>query len=230
MLLLLSSSARPRYHDDIVRVLAHPEGTDFHFRYGFHYVADDVINDAKVRQLSGEKALVCYLADRYGSVAALVTCRFATVIKAQVIGTSIVLTLLADGFVMHLDDNSLRNLMKPDEVILLPNQGSDAKTPPGKFAFRIATPLQGNLASSSDAMSAFEATTKALRQVGFGGRRPTAFYSVRDIAEVVNTGDLVKSISAGKGRFQLNSGRRYSVEVYSYAPESDEKSSDTSYL
>jgi hypothetical protein len=230
MLLLLSSSARPRYHDDIVRVLAHPEGTDFHFRYGFPYVADDVINDAKVGQLSGEKALVCYLADRYGSVAALVPCRFVTVIKAQVIGTSIVITLRADGFVTHLDDNSLRKLMKPDEVVLLPNQGSDAERPPGKFAFRIETLLQGISASVGDAMSAFEATTKALRQAGFGGRRPTPFYSVRDIEEVVDTGNRAKSISAAKGRFQLRSGQRYLVEVYSYAPESDEKLSDSDSL
>ena len=230
MLLLISSSARLRYHDDIVRVLAHPEGTDFRFRYEFKYVADDVVNDIRAGRCSGETALVCYLADRYGSAAAVVPCRFATLTSANFIGTSIILTLRAANFVKNIDDQLLRKLMTTEEVVLLPNQGSDAELPLGKFVFRIATSFSDNLASSNESMSAFEATTKSLRYVGFGGRTPTPFYSVRDIAEVVDTGDHAKLLSPAEGRFLCKSGQRYSVEVYSYAPESDEKQTDSCFL
>jgi hypothetical protein len=79
-------------------------------------------------------------------------------------------------------------------------------------------------------MAAFEATTKALRQAGFGGGRSVAFYSVRDIAPVDGTGTRRSPISAMEGRYNLTSGNRYSVDVYSYAPDSHEKPSESGEL
>jgi hypothetical protein len=233
LLILLSSGARRRYRDDIVRALAHPSGTELRFRYGEDYVDDSVLVLVKSRKLAPTEALVCYLADRPdGDPALLVPCRFATVTRAQMVGTSVILTLSAGAYVQRLDDASLRARMTDAERVLLPNKGSDAKAPPGKFAFRIAAPLTSNAVSEAAGAVAFEKTAEALRAAGFGaGDAARPFYAVRDLTEVVSNPDAADPvIPPRQGRYALKSGKRYALEVYSYAPDGDTSPSDASTL
>lgn len=233
MLILLSSGARRRYRDDIVRALAHPAETRLRFRYGIEYVEASVMTDARKGGLTGRPALICHLANQpEGKPALLVPCRFASVARAQVIGTSLVLTLAIGEYVHCLDDPAMRKLISDDERALLPDQGSDAEVPSGKFAFEIAAPLSASKAPVETEMAAFEQTAKALRAVGFGSDEPPmAFYAIRELTEV--TGKLeVKNpvIAPVDGRYVLQSGKPYAIDVYSYSPDGGQNPSDASTL
>jgi hypothetical protein len=124
LLILLSSGARRRYRDDIIRALAHPPGTQLRFRYGRNYVANVLLSTPGSKALVGQDALICHLADQQdGKPALLVPCRFVSVDQAQMVGSSLILTLRADAYVQRLNNEALRNLMTPDELAILPNQG-----------------------------------------------------------------------------------------------------------
>jgi len=232
LLILLSSGARRRYRDDIVRALAHPAGTELRFRYGKAYVADAVLADRQQGSLAGQEALICHLADQpEGKPALLVPCRFVKISRAELVGSSLILTLTAGDYVQQVDDAGLRALMTDDERALLPNQSSDAAAPPGKFAFPVAAPLTAKHAPDAASGSAFEATAEALRAAGFGADEPMAFYMVRKLVKAgskPSDGDV--AIAARDGRYALSSGKRYALDVYSYAPDGDTRPSDASTL
>lgn len=233
MLILLSSGARRRYRDDVVRALAHPAGTELRFRYDSKYVEPSVLGLVRAKTLVTQTVLICHLAEQPNDKLALVVpCRFATVSRAQLIGTSVILTLSTGAYVHQLDDGALRNSMTAEELKLLPGQGSADTAPPGRFAFPIEAPLTANAAPTAAEAAAFETTAKALRTAGFGADdTPMPFYAVRDLVEIGDkTGEPARSITVKEGRYPLQSGKRYAVDVYSYAPEGEVKPSDASTL
>ncbi len=58
MFLLLSSAARPRYREDILRCVAAPVGGTIQFRYQKKWIACD-----SLKSLNGKDGLVCYMGD-----------------------------------------------------------------------------------------------------------------------------------------------------------------------
>jgi hypothetical protein len=91
MLLFLSSGARSRYREDIVRTLALPSGGRLQFRYDLSIVDETVINDTKSGKLLGQRALVCYLWNRAeGAPPEYVPCRAVEVTAAEIVGSSFV--------------------------------------------------------------------------------------------------------------------------------------------
>lgn len=231
MLILLSSGARRRYRDDIVRALAHPSGTHLQFRYGSHYVEPSLLTKARKQELTGRDALICHLADQPGDKPAmLVPCRFAKIARTRMIGSSLVVALAIGDYVQRLDDAGLRQAMTDDEKTFLPNQGSDATAPPGRFLFNIVAPLTANAAPEGAETAGFEATTEALRDVGFGSAEPPmAFYAIRDLTEVGSQKKEL-AITPEDGIYTLRSGTRYALSVYSFSPEGDKNPSDASTL
>lgn len=230
MLILLSSGARRRYRDDIIRALAHPVGTQLRFRYGKSYVADELLALQRAKALVGHDALICHLADQKdGKPALLVPCRFVSVDLAELVGSSLILTLRAGAYAQQLDDTGLRALMTPTELELLPTQGQDAKAPQGLFAFPIAAPLTSKYAPDAAGAAAFEASAEALRAAGFGAAdTPMAFYMVRALAK--DSGKTETPVAATNGRYELAAGDRYALDVYSYAPDGDITPADASTL
>lgn len=218
MLVLLSSSARRRYRDDIVRALAYPAGTELRFRYGEKYLQPEFAahyGRALATELPG---IVCHLASRDGADPLLAPCRFVTVTRIQKIGTSYIFTLRMGEFVKDLDDARLRGLMTSDELALLPHTGSDGASLPERFVFEISDALGLFRAEASDAITAFEDTTEALRQnAKFEDGQPIAFFSIQRLS-LASGG---QSIQPRGGRFELQSGRRYFLDVYCYSPEGD---------
>lgn len=231
MLILLSSGARRRYRDDIVRALAHPAGTYLQFRYGVNYVEPSMLANARKNALSGRAALICHLADRPDDrPACLVPIRFTMITRTQFIGSSLVVTLVIGDYVQKLDDAGLRQAMTDDEKALIPNQGSDATAPAGRFFFDMAAPLTAKSAPKGAEMVGFEATTEALRDVGFGSTEPPmAFYAIRNLT-VVGSDSAEQVINPKDGVYTLKSGTRYALAVYSFSPEGDKNPSDTSTL
>ena len=112
--------------------------------------------------------------------------------------------------------------MTSGELALLPPAGSDAKAPPGRFAFEISSPLAPFRAVKADAMTAFEKTTEALRAAKFEDGQPIAFFSVQSLSSTAN-GAVV---GPRNGRYLLESGRSYVLDVYSYAPAGETNPSE----
>ena len=219
MLVLLSSSARRRYNDDIVRALAHPAGTEFRFRYGENYLGQDIAARHGRTRAVNLAGLICHLARPESATPFLAPCRFVTVTRIQKVGSSYVFTLRVGDFVKDLDDAKLRGLMTADELALLPR----ANYPAGRFVFEISDSLTPFRAAASEAMTAFENTTKALRRdAKFEDSKPISFFTVQGLSPASGAPPLEPQ----GGRFELESGRRYFLDIYSYSPEGYDKPSD----
>lgn len=224
MLVLLSSSARRRYRDDIVRILACPSGTDVRFRYSARYV-DGKFASKHIRMDAPKIAgLVCHLAQKPDADPVLVPCRFVTVTTVEKVGTSFIFTLRVAEFVKNLDDAGLRGLMKQSELELLPTGSASV---PGSFVFDISDELTRFKAAETEAMEAFETTTKNLQErASFAEQQPIAFFSVLNLLE--STGRTL--LKPQDGRYELKSGHRYFLDVYSYSPEGENSLSEATTL
>ena len=227
MLVFLSSSARRRYGDDIVRAFAYPAGTKFRFRYGEKYLEPDLAARYEHTRAVNQAGIICHLATPGGAQPILTPCRFITVTQVQKVGTSYVFTLRVGEFVKDLDDAKLRGLMTPSERAFIPPAKSDALSLPGRFVFEITDSLAPFRAAANEAMTAFENTTEALRrEARFEDGRPIAFFSVQGISPATGGPSLVPQ----GGRYELESGRRYFLDVYSYSPEGEDNPSDAMTL
>lgn len=224
MLILLSSGARRRYRDDIVRALAQPAGSVLRFRYGEKHVATSVLDTVRAGKLDDQRALVCY----FSATTKLVPCRFAHIDRAELVGSSLMLSLRIAEYVTKLDDGAIRSLMTPAELAQVPVKQKVAATGEervaGPFAFSIAAPLSAMASLDATNMRSFEKTAEELGAAGFGADTPASFFAIRAIKD--NAG---KAVAIDKGRYALKSGKRYTIDVYSYAPsgESEPGSADT---
>lgn len=211
MIVFLSSSSRPRYADDIIRMLALPHGGQMQFRYSANWLADDVRARVPGAQLADEYALVCFVAD--GTAAnpyELVPVRFVRIIRAEQVGTSYILTLAADAFATNVADAALRGAMGADRT-RLPSAAKAANELYGISADFNARPHKCRT------FDAFEATAKELSSHASFATEQTAFFSVRQIS-TVNGRSWFGTWSApnpiDQGAFRLRTGKRYECEVY----------------
>ncbi|MBC9032678.1 hypothetical protein IAG41_09765 [Sphingomonas sp. JC676] len=222
MLILISSSAQQRYADDIIRALAHPAGTSFQFRYDKKYV-DGLLSQ---RSLAGEPVLICYLSvDAAAKTARLIPCRFATVVKVEIVGSSWIFTLNAGSFVAALDDAAIRAGLQQGERDQIPAFDAQGNGPSGKFALSVGAEFHRNsqYAPGTKAMAAFEATATALSaDPRFAPGKGLSFFTVF----ALNTTDRwwwsrrkgSIEILPADGRYSLWLGWRYWLELYSYSP------------
>ena len=222
MLILISSSAQQRYADDIIRALAHPAGTTFQFRYDKKYV-DGLLGQ---RVLDGEPVLICYLSvDAAAKTVRLVPCRFATVAKVEIVGSSWIFTLNAASFVSTLDDAAIRAALQRGEHDRLPAFNAQGEGPSGKFALSVGAEFHrnGQYAPGTKAMAAFEETAIALSaDPRFAPGKGLSFFTVF----ALNTSDRwwwnrrkgTTEIRPVDGRYPLWLGWRYWLELYSYSP------------
>lgn len=226
MLLLLSSNSARRYGDDIVRALAHARGSDFQFRYGLQYFDPAVLQRAKTNKLAGQKAVIAFLnADKVAKTVTLVLCRAVTIRRSELVGSSCILTLTADDYLEQLDDAAIRAKLDAREQALLPVWGTDPDYPSGKYVIEVTAAIDtAQAAQRDDEMAAFEATATALSAFPrFGEATKIAFYAMR---ELVTEDDWRparwsrgrRSATYADGRYMLQSGYRYDLEVYTYSP------------
>ncbi|MEG3162712.1 hypothetical protein U1763_19605 [Sphingomonas sp. LB2R24] len=212
MIVFLSSSARSRYADDIIRMLALPHGGQMQFRYSAKWLADDVRAQVPRGELAGELALICYVADSsaadpYG----LVPVRFARIIRAEQVGTSYILTLAADAFAANVSDTDLRSAMTIADRSRLPSAAGAANELYGMAADFDPRPHKRR------SFDAFETTAQSLSRYASFATEQTAFFSVRHISEVSGRswfGTWPAPNRIDRGAFMLRTGKRYECEVY----------------
>lgn len=212
MIVFLSSSSRPRYADDIIRMLALPHGGQMQFRYNANWLADDIRVRVRGAQLADEFALICFVAN---STAAkpyeLVPVRFARIIRAEQVGTSYILTLAADAFAANVSDAALRSAMTTADRSRLP---SPARAADELYGISAAFDPRPHKRRSFDA---FETTAQTLSGHASFATEQTAFFSVRHISKVSGRswfGTWAAPSQIDQGAFMLRTGRRYECEVY----------------
>ena len=212
MIIFLSSSSRPRYADDIIRMLALPHGGQMQFRYSANWLADDVRSRVPGAQLADESALICFVAD--GTAAnpyELVPVRFARIIRAEQVGTSYILTLAADAFATNLSDAALRAAMTTTDRIRLPNSAPAADE---LYGFSADFDPRPHKRRSFDA---FETTARTLSDHASFATEQTAFFSVRNVSEISGRswfGTWAAPSRIDQGAFVLRTGKRYECQVY----------------
>lgn len=224
MILLISSGATRRYSDDIFRALAHPQGTDFQFRYDVAHLDPAVATLIDQRELAGEAALIVYLeADQLKAISELTSVRTATIKTVEVVGTSCVLTLTAGDYVHPLADAEIREGLSAAEAALLPAwKGGDR--PVGAFAIKVAKVIHADrVAAIGKDMLAFEETAQALSSYQwFAPATGMAFFAVRGIVAVGSPKDRWFAADPAPrldgDRYVLKSGVRYRFDIYSYRP------------
>jgi hypothetical protein len=227
VLLLISSNSSRRYGDDIVRALAHPRGTDFQFRYGLKYFDLALLARAQANSLEGESVLICFLdADKAARKTAFTSCRAATVKRSEIVGSSCILTLTAGDYVWPLSDAELRAKLSVPEQRLLPAWSTDPAFPEGKYVIDVGSKIHaGRVPDCSKELTAFEQTASALSKfASFDTASKLTFYAIRAIAteddwrpERWRQPRRLRT-PYKDGRFQLVSGYRYDLEIYTFTP------------
>ena len=227
MLLLISSNSSRRYGDDIIRALAHPRCTDFQFRYGLKYFDPSLIARTRAHRLGGQEALICFLdADKAARKTTFTSVRAVKVNRSEIIGSSCILTLNAGDYVKPLPDADLRAKLTAAEQKLLPTWAASPDFPDGKFVIEVESKIHaGRVPEPVDELTAFEETASALSKFPFfDAASKLTFYAVRAIAteddwRPESWRPRQRTPAAYKqGRFQLSSGYRYDLEVYTFTP------------
>jgi len=219
VLVLLSSGVQPRYADDIVRILALPRGGQLQFRYDVRLLSPWVLEKLPREGLAGAQALVCFLASSGpSSPRQIVPVRLATVVRAELIGSSCVFTLEANFYVPPLGDLQIRNAVVARERDKLPLAPTSDPEGEGYFAFFASLDWWSLRREEAEA---FEATARALAVHSPFDGEGTLFYSVHRLAKVATTswfGTWPRPLRPSAGVYCLASRRRYQVEIYSFAP------------
>lgn len=215
MIVLLSSDFRPRYSDDIIRLLALPKGGQLQLRYSAPLLAADIKTRVPREQLAGEPALVCFVADA-NAVApfALVAVRFVTIIRAEKVGTSYLFTVAADAFVSGLTDAMIRLGASATDRQKLPAPPGSSPNAGTAFAFASDEPWREHRSFSLDT---FESTADRLAAHTTFNSPRSAFFTVVRVSEVRARswfGTWPRACKLDQGAFDLKAGKRYECEVY----------------
>jgi hypothetical protein len=222
MLVLLSSAApnRPRYADDIVRVLALPPGAQMQFRYDRRWVAPSVIAQIPREQLADEPILICFLAADSGPHGfEILPIRFARLIRAELVGTSCLLIFEARDFVDEIDDSAVRAAVSTSIRAKLPgpSPASDAL-----FAFECTLPTPPPPGGMN--LGAFENSVTRLSKFQPFSTAETMFFTVIRLHRLgkfswFGSWPRTKSPNgADMGTYVVAGGKRYEFEIYCLRP------------
>jgi hypothetical protein len=219
---MLSSAApnRPRYADDIVRVLALPPGAQMQFRYDRKWVAPSILEQIPREQLAGVVILLCFLAgDGAAHPFEIIPIRFARLIRAELVGTSCLFIFEAGGFARGLDDAAVRSAIDSTNRPKLPGP---SKASQALFAFDcdLRTPLPPGTPS----LAAFENVVARVTKSQPFSSPETVFFTVFRMSRLgkfswFGSWPRTKFPSrAQMGTYVLSGGKRYECEVYCLRP------------
>lgn len=212
MIVFISSSARQRYADDIIRMLALPKGGQMQFRYSAVWISDEVRRRVPGGQLADECGLVCFVAsDKATTPYVLIPVRFVRVIRVELVGTSYIVTLAADAYASGVTDAALRGAVPADDRKRLP---SAAKVADELYCLEAAFNPRPHKRFD---YRAFEATAEQLSKQPTFNTEETAFFAVRQISKIDGWswfGTFASPSAIERGAFKLRTGNRYECQVY----------------
>jgi hypothetical protein len=133
MFICLSSGARPRYRQDILRAIAMPSGLRLQFRYVSNIVAPKIIEKIHAGTVKGQKALIVYCDQHDPNITPeFIPCRYATIVDAEIHGTTATLFLSLKDFA-HAKDVIKFNDELRETIANLPTWQSGSSYPAGYY-------------------------------------------------------------------------------------------------
>lgn len=224
MLVCLSSGARARYLEDIVRSLALPDGAALQFRYDETLIHADTMARLRGGSIKGEKVLICYLfaADKGADTSAVPT-RFAEITEVKIVGSSVVLVFKLGAFAAVDDYAGLTTKVRT--ITQIPTwQLKDGKQQlSGCFVF--TTSDGSTIAKPSVDITTFERIVARLVtfsdfQDATHEPRTWLFFHVMRLEQRVKPVLALLGEAANQTAcpYKVTPGRGYALEVYHYFP------------
>jgi hypothetical protein len=224
MLLFLSSGARSRYREDIVRTLALAAGGRLQFRYDLSIVDQTVINATKSGKLPGQRALVCYVWNRAeGAPPEYVPCRAVEVTDAEIVGSSFVVRFKVCDYAKLTDKSDVANSIDDESRAKLPRWEREGAKFKLRGLFVLALKDEPNIEFDAR-LEAFEPIVKTLCNYSdFSTDTQQFFFVILGLARVKmdkEGREVFESVPFSQfGSYHLVSGQEYELEVYVFAPE-----------
>ena len=184
MFVCLSSGAKPRYRQDILRAIAMPRGALLQFRYGLELVAENIQARIRNETTGGERVLIAYLdqSDRT-KPPEFVPCRFAKMVAARIHGSTTSLTFELDSFAYVEDvegfNSHLRNVCRDN----LPfRQTANDEYAQGAFWFEVPAEAVNNVIPTCDLQNWESIIKQLVRHQDFA--RENCFYTIEGLYDV----------------------------------------------
>ncbi|MEW5863233.1 MAG: hypothetical protein AB1773_06505 [Pseudomonadota bacterium] len=209
---MLSSGQRPRYRDDIIRVMALPTGGRTQFRYRKQHVPDDLFRELSNNGLRESEALVAYLdTSNKDRAPEIVPCRFCRIVDSEGEGEFVVIRFEVGDFAMVDKDANVQSAVT--EALL--NGASLPKWEDGKLGghFLVALKNRPDGCRSDQDRRAWQAVVGIL-----GGRADFRdcpfFYNLRSVVAE----DAKTPVPFCEDKYALEPDKIYRADVVHYAP------------
>ena len=219
MFICLSSGATSRYRRDIVRAIAMPKGARLQFRYRLTYVADAVKQKIRDGTYANTRVLIAYLdQSNRDQPPILVPCRFATIIAAQMHGSTTSLVFVLDEWAYSENIDAFNSQARSLSGGVLPERRSpEDEHAVGSFWFEIGDDALSNVISTDELGHWEKIVTQLSDHEDF--KNESCFYVIRGLYSAGEN----KSIPMQCGRFQLKASTEYEMRIYHFLPRKGEK-------
>ena len=233
MLILLSSSMRDRYRDDILRCLAMPEGTSLQFRYSSEIVEPAIWSDP--HGFEGQGGLVCSVdLSVMERPCTLLPVRHVTVTKIFKHGTTLSVMLQIGKLACVESLHDFTNEINGNSSGKVPanrhedsdHQKTDAKATTGYFFFNGGSI---GLVSKGESLEVWEGITAELYKQPEYDKEPL-FWTLLALRQLDSSGAAVDRDRLLPWAEDVRPGREYSMVVYVFHPLRDRWSTTRSRL
>lgn len=219
MFICLSSGARPRYRQDIIRAIAMPQGSRLQFRYRLDLVAERVKQRIKGGTYKNIRVLIAYLDQQDRAKAPeLVPCRFGRVVHAQIHGSTTSLVFVLEEFAYAENIEAFNNQARSVSGDILPARRSpEDKYAEGAFWLEVGDEILGNVISTRDLGDWERIVCQLAQRKDFESEN--CFYMIEGFYEVEDEG----KVNMKRGVYHMKPSREYEVRIYHFLPKTAQR-------
>lgn len=208
MLLCLSSGAKPRYRQDILRALALPQGAVLRFRYDAGYVAESLKEPLAQNKLADQAVCLAYLdSSEQGKEPEIVPCRVAKLTSSKPVGEFFILELEVGDFSIAKDIGEFNRQVRTLAGSL--PAWRDGKLV-GKFCEKLSSPPSSVVSSSG--VGEWQGLCRTLADHNDFKAEPF-FYRVEGLFPAGSN----ESLPLKQATWEVEAGRLYDLRVVHYS-------------
>ncbi len=215
MHICLSSAARPRYRQDIIRAVAIPSGGKVSFRYDRKWISPSVLQKIEEKALVEQPALICFVDQQDTSrQPILVPCRFAEFGEIDRPGSTVSLQLVLGDFAYAEDLEAFNRQIRASSGDLVPT--CDAKGDiSGTYWFEVSQQI--TTAVKTTELADWEQLVTQLAEFpDFGIDREPFFFYVKGLYRATDR----EPVKMKSGAYNLSPGAEYEIQIYHFHPKS----------
>lgn len=215
MFICLSSGARPRYRQDIIRAIAMPRGSRLQFRYRLDLVTEGVKQRIKDGTYRNTRALIAYLDQQDRTkVPELVPCRFTRIVHAQIHGSTTSLVFVLEEFAYAENVEAFNNQARLASGDTLPSRKSpEDKFAEGAFWLEVGDEALTNVISTRDVGDWEQIVYQLFQHEDF--KTENCFYMIEGLYE----GEDQEKINLKSSSYHLKPSQEYEVRIYHFLPK-----------